>query len=273
MKRPILLAAMLLAFGTANAIDLPSGSTNDAGIQFVTYQSDDIVRMRVSPKEVTRVILNEGETITNVFVGLPTGYEISNTANTVAIKAISMQMGEVWVKPDEQWTTSLDIETKTPSGLRQYALKMEVSDNPARRIHYRYPLEVESKRKAAERVEAAAKAAEEAKRYAQANPKPIDIKNLNYVAKYDKRSASIVPLMAYDDGNNTYLEFGKNQKIPATFLDDNEGVSNGKMMKSRPRTMMIKSIAKTIRLRLDLGMGVVKVAKITNRSFTEAGAE
>ena len=249
-----LVLAVALACGSAGAADLPVGSERDTRVQRVNYNADDVVQVSLDANSrFTQIVLDKGEMVANTFIGYPEGYEINVVSNMVTVRPVSVQMGEVWVDPNADWNTNFSITTAD----RIYLLDLEITNTPAYLVKYHYPTDVELARIAeVEKKEAAA---------IKAQPKPIDVKNVDYWMK-PKGSKSITPLTVVDDGKHTFIKFAEHADIPIAYEGegDNESLLDQEVEDQRPNTLRVKTVTDKITLRKGK-----QVLTIFNRSFAQ----
>ena len=270
MKRHALILALVAAFGTAQAADVPQGSKFDNRIQYVNYNAGDVVVVRSVAGIGSRIVFAPNEVILDVASGFTQGWEFSDRRNILYIKAKSVkgEQGQPTMAPEPgKWDTNLMVTTN----LRMYDLDLHLlpgSNNSGKapsnqRISYR----VEFKYPADE--QAAAKALAD-KHRAQAK---LDVKteprNWNYSMQIGDASANIAPTMAYDDGRFTYLKFPNNRDFPSAFLvaaDKTESLVNSHIDPAVPDTLVLQRVSREMVLRL--GNAVVG---IYNDSFDPDG--
>jgi P-type conjugative transfer protein VirB9 len=177
--------------------------------------------------------------------------------NILYLKAKSLQgEGGAALSPQpERWNTNLMVTTN--ARLYDFDLRLVgASDGVAYRIEFKYPAE--------EKASAKAKSVE--KKSMTKLSQKMAPKNWNYSMQANKSGAGIVPSLAYDDGNFTYLKFPNNRDFPAAFLvgaDGSESLVNSHV---EGDTLVIHRVAKKLVLRF--GKSVVSVY---NESFDPDG--
>lgn len=268
MKRLTLILALAAGFGSAYAADVPQGSKFDNRIQYVNYNSGDVVVVRAVAGLGARVVFAPGETILDVASGFSQGWEFSDRRNILYIKPKSVVVGQgvpAMAPEAGKWDTNLMVTTN----LRMYDIDLHLlpgnnsgkapASRVAYRVEYRYPAD-----------ELAAAKALEAKNRAQAK---LDVKpeprNWNYSMQIGDASENIAPTSAYDDGRFTYLKFPNNRDFPSAFLvaaDKTESLINSHIDPAEPDTLVLQRVAKEMVLRL--GNAVVG---IYNDSFDPDG--
>jgi P-type conjugative transfer protein VirB9 len=263
MKRLAWILALFAVLG-AHAAEVPQGSKFDNRIQYVDYNTGDVVVVRAVAGLGVRVVFSGDETILDVASGFTQGWEFSERRNILYIKPKSVVVGQgvPAMSPEAgKWDTNLMVTTN----LRMYDidLKLLPSNNSGNRVAYR----VEYRYPSAE--QAAAKAlAQRQQAQAKLNAKP-EPRNWNYTMQIGDASENIAPTMAYDDGRFTYLKFPNNRDFPSAFLvadDTTESLVNSHIDPSAPDTLVLQRVSKEIVLRL--GNAVVG---IYNDSFDPDG--
>ena len=248
-----LVLAVALAYGSAGAADLPVGSERDTRVQRVNYNADDVVQVSLdSDSRFTQIVLEKGEMVATTFVGYPEGYAIDVVGNMVTVRPIDVQMGDIWVSPNEQWNTNFSITTEN----RVYLLDLTITDTPAYLVKYYYPTEAEQTRVA--KVEKDRVAA------IKALPKPIDYQNFDYWMRLGKNSDSIRPVTTGDDGKHMFITFNKYDDIPLAYEGEGEDerLVDQEVEDERPNTLRVKAILRKFTLRKGK-----QVVTISNRSF------
>lgn len=269
MKRTFIIAfTFMAALGNTYAADVPQGSKFDNRIQYVNYNSGDVVVVRSVAGIGTRVVFAPGETILDVASGFTQGWEFSNRRNLLYIKpkSISLGQGQPVMAPEAgKWDTNLMVTTDQ----RLYDIDLILlagnnsgkapTNRVAYRVEYKYP---------ADELAAANALAERQRAQTKLNVQPAP-RNWNYSMQIGDASENIAPTMAYDDGRFTYLKFPNNRDFPSAFIvaaDKSESLVNSHIDPATPDTLVLQRVSKEIVLRL--GNAVVG---IYNDSFDADG--
>lgn len=269
MKRIALALAVAAASVTAYAADVPQGSKFDNRIQYVNYNSGDVVVIRAVAGIGSRIVFSPNETILDVASGFTQGWEFSDRRNILYIKAKSLKAenGQPPMSPEAgKWDTNLMVTTN----VRMYDLDLKLlpgssagrvpaNQRVSYRVEFKYP----------EDEAAFAKAlAEKHRAQAKLDVKP-EPRNWNYSMQIGDASESIAPAMAYDDGRFTYLKFPNNRDFPSAFLvaaDKSESLVNSHIDPAVPDVLVLQRVSREMVLRL--GNAVVG---IYNDSFDADG--
>lgn len=255
MKNSIKFLILFTTYHSAMAVNVPQGSKFDNRIQYVNYNSGDVVVIRAVAGIGLRLVFAPNETILDVASGFTQGWEFSDRRNILYIKAKSIKGDEnqppMAPKPG-QWDTNLMVTTN----LRLYDLDLHLlpgSNNSGKasshqrlcyRVEFKYPLEEQAAAKAlADKQQAEAKL--------DVQPEP---RNGNYSMQVGDDSENIAPTLAFDDGRFTYLRFPNNRDFPSAFLvapDKTEVLVNSHIDSAMPDTLIIQRVAKEIVLRLN----------------------
>ena len=265
MKKLILFFVLSVAFKAAYAVNVPKGSKFDNRIQYVNYNSGDVVVVRALSGFGTRIVFAPGEAILDVASGFTQGWEFSDRRNILYIKPKSVIVGQgTPTMPPEagKWDTNLMVTTN----LRMYDIDLLLLPNDkvqanrvAYRVEYKYP---------AEKIAAEKAIAKKRLTQSKLDTKP-EPRNWNYSMQIGDDSENIAPTMAYDDGRFTYLKFPNNRDFPSAFLvaaDTTESLVNSHIDPSAPDTLVLQRVSKEMVLRL--GNAVVG---IYNDSFDPDG--
>ena len=271
MKKWLLMSGLLGAALPALALDIPDASRLDSNIQSTDYSYDNVVAITAFIGMSTHIVFGPDEKIEQVFTGFADGWETTPKGHHLFIKAISTTGTQTYfdaegneVKEDititpnaRDWKTNLNVVTS--KRLYSFALNLGVGSKGKRQNTYRltfhYPQE-EAKRRAQEQ--------ERAKLRQKFTP-TVEAKNWDYVMQVGKRSRSIAPIKAFDDGRFTYLTFAQNSEIPAIFIVTDTGqetLINSHISPHDLNTIVVQRIAKQWVLRLDDA-----VVGVTNQAF------
>lgn len=269
MKQYALVLALAASNATTFAADVPQGSMFDNRIQYVNYNSGDVVVIRSVAGIGLRIVFSPNETILDVASGFTQGWEFSDRRNILYIKAKSVEgeNGKSAIAPEAgKWDTNLMVTTN----LHMYDLDLHLlpSSSSARapmnqqisyRVEFKYPAD-----EAAIAKNLAAKHRAEAK--LDATPEP---RNWNYSMQIGDSAENIAPTMAYDDGRFTYLRFPNNRDFPSAFLvaaDKSESIVNSHIDPAAPDVLVLQRVSREMVIRL--GNAVVG---IYNDSFDADG--
>jgi P-type conjugative transfer protein VirB9 len=242
--------ALALCSSVAFAIDVPQGSKFDSRIQYVDYNPGDVVVVRAVPGLGARIVFGPGESILDVASGFTQGWEFADRRNILYVKpkSIKGENQQPSMSPEAgKWDTNLMVTTNVR--MYDFDLRLLPGSNRGRapsdqriayRVEFRYPADDAAKAKlAAEKQRAQAKL--------DAKPAP---RNWNYSMQVGKKSESIVPTMAYDDGRFTYLQFPNNRDFPTVFIvapDKSESIVNTTVEKD---VLVIHRVSPELVLRL-----------------------
>ena len=152
MKPYVLILAFLTINASAFAVNVPQGSKFDNRIQYVNYNSGDVVILRAVAGIGLRLVFAPNETILDVASGFTQGWEFSDRRNILYIKAKSIkgEQDQPTMAPEPgKWDTNLMVTTN----LRLYDLDLQllsgsnnsgkppVSQRLSYRVEFRYPAE------------------------------------------------------------------------------------------------------------------------------------
>ncbi len=256
MNRPALFLALSLALvaAPAFAMDQPSGTAYDTHIQYVNYNPDDVVVVNSFPGIGTQIVFAPGEVVQDMGSGFSQGWQADTSGNSIYLKPQSVKLADNTIEEPTagKWNTNLMVTTNR----HVYSFLLVLHSAPADgrlvynskvafRITFRYPADEAAKARLA-----AAKEATKEKLDADSKPVPA---NWNYTMQVGKKSESIAPTMAYDDGRFTYLRFPGNRDFPAAFVaadDGSESIVDSHIDPKRPDVLVIHRVAREIVLRL-----------------------
>lgn len=233
MNRLAITVLLLLGYTTlSQAADVPVASRYDGRIQYVNYNSGDVVVVRALPGLGARIVFGTDEEILDVASGFTQGWEFSDRRNILYIKPRSIKTGRdrdaIVMAPEAgKWDTNLMVATSRR--MYDFDLKLlpgggnsgKVPQNQpvAYRVEFKYP---------EDEAAALARETDEAEAEARLDAKPAP-RNWAYSMQIGDNSDDIAPTMAYDDGRFTYLKFPNNRDFPAVFIvaaDKSESLVN-----------------------------------------------
>ncbi|WP_392563299.1 P-type conjugative transfer protein VirB9 [Orbus wheelerorum] len=219
-----LLSLFLLGSIICNsyALDIPSPSKNDYRMQYLNYNAQDVTQIKAKTGYVTAINFDSNEVILNIAIGFNAGWEASESGNKIFLKAIAYAYDrDNLIEPyNEEWKTNMLVTTNK----RFYAFNLELSDlddkekNNAFLVAFNYPYE--------RKVEKAEQLKLQTEKFIRQKQdeyirnwlnKTSSIRNWNYFMQIGKKSDSIAPDFAYDDGVRTAFGFSSDKKIPAVF--------------------------------------------------------
>jgi len=197
------------------ALDVPVGGSEDKRIRFVNYNASDIVKVIGRYRASTQIEFDPEEEIAHVAIGDSVAWEVAPAKNIL------------FLKPREKHPpTNLQVVTIRYSGERRvYQFELQATEGDVRQedsyfaVRFRYPQDVEAKR----RAEAAIKAANADRRKAGealSLHQAYGERNYQYSAQ---GSRAIQPDMIYDDGKVTTMRFAGNREIPAIYMVQSDG--------------------------------------------------
>lgn len=256
-----LLLAMLLALSAqAFAEQVPQGAAGDGRIKSVVYDENNVVAIYSYPGIATHIEFAPGESILDIASGFSDGWEFKDARNNLYLKPRTLPPNKTGgVEPiaptPGAWDTNVIVTTNVRVysfelhliGKRDSGARLARDDRMAFRVKFLYPADEAARAQAAADAELARQRMEHR----------AAVRNTNYTMQIGKRSESIAPTQAYDDGLFTYLKFPNNREIPAVFVVDESGNESLVNVHVRDDVVVIQRVAK--RLSLRLGKQVVAV--------------
>jgi type IV secretion system protein VirB9 len=221
-------AAVLAAFGTAQAAETPEPGASDSRVRFVTYKPDQVTLVTVQRGSVTRLVLGDDERIAVAATGFSA--DCSRPELEWCVRA-DAGTNQIWVKPKDH-ATSNNLELKTDKRDYSFAFKVlkdPVSDRDSRhalraepmyRVIFRYPMKAPSLPPGLlnlGNMSAPAVSDERsivAERIERAKPSP---RNWNYSMQVLTGGDEIAPTLVFDDGRFTYFKFPANREVPSIY--------------------------------------------------------
>jgi type IV secretion system protein VirB9 len=207
----------------------PRASTYDNRIGFVTYNPNDVFKIKAKNGFVTILEFDKNENIIDGSTGFNDGWEITQSGNIVHIRpkpyisefaededGNAIKKKSVISPNQKDWKTNLFIRTDK----RLYVADLTLSKNRTQyKISFKYPKQRRQESIARHNKRKAAKAQENIIRDLNRVTVP---RNWNYLMKVNKNSETITPSFAYDDGTFTYIGFDTTKIFPTAFLREGE---------------------------------------------------
>ncbi|RYZ91363.1 MAG: P-type conjugative transfer protein VirB9 [Proteobacteria bacterium] len=254
MNKCVYIPALLVAFNGAKAADMPQSSKFDNRIQYVNYNSGDVVVVRAVAGIATRIVFSPNERILDIASGFTQGWDILDRRNIIYIKPKSIKgvNGQASMPPEPgNWDTNVLVATN----LRVYDFDLNLlpgSNNSGKapanqRISYRVEFMYPADELAADKI------LSDKQRAQAALDTKIEPRNWNYSMQIGDASENIAPTMAYDDGRFTYLKFPNNRDFPSAFLvaaDKTESLVNSHIDPAVPDTLILQRVSREMVLRL-----------------------
>lgn len=286
MNKLTAIAISLFSIQFTQAAILPVADGADARIRTVVYKPNDVYKITVQKGTVTRIILGEGEQISErgAASGFPANCE--EDSNSWCITADSGS-NQIWIKPKDRATyNNLEVRTnkrdysfdfsvlKNPTGSSRGAV---LSNQPMFRVVFEYPQDALIKteqNKALQYAQYQADFNEQHQlseflvlQHRMANNAPLP-KNWKYRQSANSRGKAFVPEIVFDDGRFTYFRFKGNTDIPTIFIDgaDGEEKVNFHVSKDDPKLVVVEALAKKFVFRQ--GKAVVS---IFNEAYNPVG--
>ena len=213
----ILLLASALVAAPASAQIRPQPGTGDPRIQSVEYDASQVIQIQAAPGYQVTLELGSDEQIENVAVGDSGAWQVTANRNGSRLFVKPIQAGV---------TTNMTVVTN----VRIYAFELVPLFGPspdmAYTIRFRYP------------AAAAASASAEAELIIEGRYRLSGERTLR-------------PSRISDDGRHTYIEFPRDQAIPAIYAVDERGgesLVNGMM---RDDLFVIDSVVPRLVFRID----------------------
>lgn len=223
MKAKFFTAVMLvLGSSMAAAADIPRKSVSDHRIRYVTYNSEQVVILKVRPGVVTRVVLEADEKITVAGTGLSAKCEDEGAQWCIKAEKDSNQ---IWIKP---YPGARFNNLELSSNKRDYSFRLEVDNNAFYRIVMQYPIPEKPMppyvRDALQGAQvAAAGSTQVVPDSAVAEKVAQRMRNTNYLLQFGLGGEDVAPTLVFDDGRYTFFRFPKAREIPAVFAVASDG--------------------------------------------------
>jgi len=228
-SRALLALSLCLVVPTsALALENPRSSRLDHRVRYVNYNEANVIQLNAVIGVATHIVLEPGEHYVYHVFGDSQAYAFTHKDNHLFFKPTA-----------EEANTNLIVVTNQ----RDYSFRLSYSNNRDSAALYklviRYP-EVQAR----QRAQAARKAAIEQSLQTTGT-------TMNWQAYTRSGDASIAPVHAWDDGRQTWLQFGPEADIPTVYRvtpDGQEVITNHHM--ADERTMVLHRTSALWHLRL-----------------------
>lgn len=235
-----LCVAFMLGVNSAYAEVNPRSAGGDSRIMTVSYDANEVVKIKAKAGIATNIVLNPDENYQTHAFGDSEAWLFSNFGNNIFIKP-KVQNG----------STNLVVVTDR----RTYNMYIEYTKNSQTyQVKFTYPEQLALK---------ADKKALENKLNNRFDGKVINL------AYYMRGSYTVKPINVWDDGSFTYFKFGNNVDLPAIYAvdaKDKESLYNRTVLGANNDVIMLHGINKKWRLRI--GNSALDVQ---NMAFNEVG--
>ncbi len=273
-KTKITIAVLITFFFNVmvSAAVNPIASQYDDRIGFVTYNPNDVFKIKAKNGYVTILEFDKNENIIDGSTGFNDGWEITQSGNIVHIRpkpyisefaedqdGNAIKQKSVISPNSKDWKTNLFIRTDK----RLYVADLTLSNKKTQyKISFKYPKQRRQENIALHNKRKAAKAQQNIIRDLNRVTVP---RNWKYFMKANKNSGDITPSFTYDDGTFTYIGFNSTKTFPTAFLreGDQESILNTHVKKiGNYDVLVIHKTAKLILLRSGS-----KLVGILNRGY------
>ena len=236
------LAVFLCLSGSLHAAIVPEGTEKDSRIQYVEYDTDNVVKIRAKVGYTVTVQLDPSESAEQgvVVSGNKQGWAMETKGNNLIFKPAA----------EKGLNTNLTVITNkrtyvfdlAMAGCSYYKGK-KVCSPPTYLLRFTYP---EEKSKAdLIKARQQARALQLRLKYGLDGAKTP----LNYVY-YGKGDKKIAPTAVWDDNNFTYIQYADNRDLPAVFKINPDGSEMLVNTRTEDDTLVIHETAEQFVLRL-----------------------
>lgn len=197
------MAGALLCLNS-NAAEPQTALKPDNRLSELVYDSKQVFQIRVRKGTATHIVLGAGEKIILSAPGWP-----ADCRDASADWCISAPVGasDLFIKPKISALGSNNLQLKTNKRLYSFEL-VQQGEAPQFRVTFRYP----------EECAAPAAPAAPLAEMGQLMTTEAGLYNWRYTMQAQPGSSPIAPVLAYDDGQFTYLKFADGQAIPELFV-------------------------------------------------------
>ncbi|MBR0128292.1 MAG: TrbG/VirB9 family P-type conjugative transfer protein [Neisseriaceae bacterium] len=247
MKRQFLLpptmAVLFCLFsGSLNAAVTPEGTEKDSRIQYVEYDTDNVVKIRAKVAHTVTVQLDKGESAEEgvVAMGDAQAWNMAVKGNNLIFKptAESPQTNLTVITNKRIYVFDLSL-----AGCSYNKKGKKVCTPPTYLLRFTYPDDIAAAKAAANRQQA--RAFQMKLKYGLDGAKtPL---NYNYYGVGDKK---IAPTTIWDDSRFTYLRYADNRDLPMIYKLNPDGTEALVNFRTEDDILIIHETAEEFRLRL-----------------------
>ncbi|ESQ79277.1 TrbG/VirB9 family P-type conjugative transfer protein [Asticcacaulis sp. YBE204] len=219
---PFITAATVASLLSVAYADEPVPSGRDVRVVYMDYHAEAVAKIDVKRGFVSRVVLEDGETIVSAATGLTADCQSPDSQWCVRADEGT---GTIWIKP-KAGATRNNLELRTDR--RDYSLEFQVvtakpvrnrkgkvirwtSPEPMYRVIYRYPAVSLAPGKRELDLSTAS-----ARLLGPKPQRPVP-RNWAYSMQMAPRSEGIAPSLTFDDGRFTYFRFANNRDVPTLY--------------------------------------------------------
>lgn len=232
MKKTLLILCSI-ASGTINAAILPQGTSFDSRVQTVTYNADDVIRVKTRTGISTLIQLENGEflaeSVSGMGLGDPQAWDVAVRGNNIFLRPIA---------------ENPDTNVTLVSNKRTYIFSLETAGkntSPSYFVRFIYP---------------------EIPKPTVFNKPPTPCTDGVVNRKYEKwGDSTLAPSAAWDDGRFTCFRFPTNVDLPAVYRKLSDGTEYLVNPRMEQDVMVIHEVANEYRFRL--GKSVLGVSSDT----------
>jgi type IV secretion system protein VirB9 len=234
MKLILTVCLLILPF-LSTAQQIPESYHEDSHIKHITFQANNVVRLKAKTFITTQILFEKEEAVITVEGGDTSGWIVTyhdNLPNMIFIKPTQLNsntnMTVVTNKHNYYFQIISNQAIKSDSTQSPYAIKFD------------YPEEERAKKEAQQKEKQLQK---------ESRPKQQKPKSLNEAYRFSGNT-QIIPVHVYDDGRFTYFELSPNQPVPAIFaVNDKEGKEAIVNLRRQGNTLIVQRLAPQFTLR------------------------
>ena len=249
-QRGVALLAVAHGFlASTRGAETPRPGAADHRIRTVAFSDQQVYTLTGFYGYAVTLVFDHAETVGDVVLGDPLGWEVKATRNLLTVKPKALQPDTSMVVVTDRRTYVFDIRTKPP---RREVSGQALDRDQAFLIRFDYPDE-ERERRARHAAQQDREA--QARRLALAR---LDIERQAVAAlplrhrnrRYSVTGArALTPTEAWDDGTFTYLRFGAEQGVPAVYVSAEDGVEVIAPKHFERDVMVVQQVAQKLVLR------------------------
>ena len=239
---PLATTAFLCLSDSLNAAVTPEGTEKDNRIQYVEYDTDNVVRIRAKVGYTVTVQLDKGESAEHgvVVSGNKQGWAMETKGNNLIFKPAA----------EQGLNTNLTVITNRRTYVFDLGLAgcynkkgKKICEPPTYLLRFTYPDDIAAAKAAANRQQA--RAFQMKLKYGLNGSKtPL---NYNYYGFGDKK---IAPTTIWDDSRFTYLRYADNRDLPMIYKLNPDGTEALVNFRTEDDILIIHETAEEFRLRL-----------------------
>ena len=246
------------------ALDAPQPGVFDKRVTFITYNSEDIVKLVGHFGFSTHVKFADNESIKQIAMGDPEAWDIEPVGNHIFIKPVGQDANTNMTVITSHRVYNFELDAQWPEDIQEDSNEFMLFQ-----VNFQYPNFENEQEVALKGIKEKQRKKAQVKDFLSHNLSSMDKaypRNWDY---WSKGSDEVTPDLIFDDGRFTYVKFANNREMPAIYTVNEGGSESLVNTHINPRYPDIITIHK-VKKRFTFRKGKA-VACIFNKSYDAKG--